>query len=686
MKTARIIRILFIFICAVSMSNAAFAQTTAFSYQGRLSESGSPVTGSRFFRFTLFDENGAAIPGATVDQTLTVTNGVFNAQLDFGAAAFPGANRSLEIAVKINVGDAFTILNPRSPILAAPYSIKSKTAENSTQLGGVNSTGFVQQDAGGNVAVFGGLTVNGSLSLAKVNAATQYNLGGNRILSATGTENLFVGLNAGRNNTSGSRNTFAGSGAGELNTTGRTNTFVGSTAGQLNTTGISNSFFGTDAGRTNTTAGGNSFFGAFAGQNNSTGNENSFVGWASGLFNTTGVANSFFGSQAGRNATTGSFNSIFGRGAGFNNTADDNAFFGAGAGEQNTIGTNNTFVGTSSGSANIVGSRNSFFGRNAGRFNMASENSFFGFEAGKGNTTGDRNAFFGISAGTSNIDGCCNSFFGNKAGIGNLSGRSNSFFGGSAGRNNTTGDFNSYFGDLAGSGLSSGSNNTFIGNISGLTVTTGSFNTFLGSNTNGANNLTNATAIGANAIVSQSNALILGSNANVGIGTSTPNSKLTVVGLIETTTGGVQFPDGTIQTTAATSANAILNQTTTQAGANFNIAGSGIIGGSLTANSLFGNGAGLTNLNAGNITTGTLSNARLGLIPTANIADGAVTAQKIAANQVVKNLNGLTDNITLAAGANITITSAGNTLTIAATGGRKRRNFESDGFANEREF
>ncbi len=37
----------------------------------------------------------------------------------------------------------------------------------------------------------------------------------------------------------------------------------------------------------------------------------------------------------------------------------------------------------------------------------------------------------------------------------------------------------------------------------------------------------------------------------VGIGTTTPTSKLTVQGLIETTLGGFKFPDGTVQTTAA---------------------------------------------------------------------------------------------------------------------------------------
>ena len=162
--------LLSIMLFAVSIA----AQTTAFSYQGRLVEAGNPVTGTRIFSFTLFDENGAAIPGATVVQTLSVTNGIFSASLGFGAGAFPGANRALEIAVKINANDSFTVLNPRQMILAAPYAIKSKssdTATNAVNLGGLDANQFVKFDGGGNVGI--GTTGTGSkLAVAGVIEST----------------------------------------------------------------------------------------------------------------------------------------------------------------------------------------------------------------------------------------------------------------------------------------------------------------------------------------------------------------------------------------------------------------------------------------------------------------------------------------------------------------------------------
>jgi hypothetical protein len=46
---------------------------------------------------------------------------------------------------------------------------------------------------------------------------------------------------------------------------------------------------------------------------------------------------------------------------------------------------------------------------------------------------------------------------------------------------------------------------------------------------------------------------------NVGIGTTLPTARLTVAGLIQSTVGGFQFPDGTMQTTAGIAANQTLN-------------------------------------------------------------------------------------------------------------------------------
>jgi hypothetical protein len=49
---------------------------------------------------------------------------------------------------------------------------------------------------------------------------------------------------------------------------------------------------------------------------------------------------------------------------------------------------------------------------------------------------------------------------------------------------------------------------------------------------------------------SPSSRMVINSSGNVGIGTSAPSSTLTVAGIVQSTTGGFEFPNGTIQTTA----------------------------------------------------------------------------------------------------------------------------------------
>jgi len=142
--------------------------------------------------------------------------------------------------------------------------------------------------------------------------------------------------------------------------------------------------------------------------------------------------------------------------------------------------------------------------------------------------SGFSNTFAGVDAGTltaTDISG--NSFFGKSAGAANEAGVENSFFGVLAGRE-STGSLNAFFGASAGQHNTSGNSNTFIGADTGLNNTTENANTFIGSHSNGGAGITNATAIGADALVTQSNSLVLGNGVKVGIGTTAPSQALAI--------------------------------------------------------------------------------------------------------------------------------------------------------------
>src|SRR5215467_4090105 len=88
-------------------SPIAMAQTTAFTYQGKLTDAGNLANSNYDFQFKLFDTAVLGTgnqQGATVLATsVTVTNGIFTTTLDFGvcASCFNGATRYLEITVKL---------------------------------------------------------------------------------------------------------------------------------------------------------------------------------------------------------------------------------------------------------------------------------------------------------------------------------------------------------------------------------------------------------------------------------------------------------------------------------------------------------------------------------------------------------------------------------------------------------
>ncbi|QJW88463.1 hypothetical protein HNV11_03280 [Spirosoma taeanense] len=224
---------------------------------------------------------------------------------------------------------------------------------------------------------------------------------------------------------------------------------------------------------------------------------------------------------------------------------------------ESVANTTNTLLGTDAGaSLNTESQQNTLVGYQAGYHTTSSANLMFGYKAGYNNTTGNFNTFLGVQAGLSNTTGSANYIMGTNAGVANTTGSGNYFLGDNAGSGNTTGGFNIYIGANAASGAGvNGDNNLAIGFESGRANVGGFNNTFLGFRADaGANNLTNATAIGNNARVNQSNSIVLGNSANVGIGTSTPQNRLEIVGA--NNAGGLRITN-LRSTTPAT----LLNQT-----------------------------------------------------------------------------------------------------------------------------
>lgn len=107
----------------------AEALGTGFTYQGRLEQNGTPVDGTVWqMVFTLYNAEvgGSPVGQPVVLDDVAVSNGLFTVTLDFGAEAFNGDNRWLEIQVERNEGDGLTPLNPRQPVTPTPYALQTR--------------------------------------------------------------------------------------------------------------------------------------------------------------------------------------------------------------------------------------------------------------------------------------------------------------------------------------------------------------------------------------------------------------------------------------------------------------------------------------------------------------------------------------------------------------------------------
>lgn len=115
--------------CAVlfALSSSVSAQTTTFTYQGRLLDGAFPASGTYHMRFTLHTavSGGGNQVGTTItDTNVTVANGLFTVELDFGNQ-FPGADRWIEVNVKKPAEMTYATLAPRQKLLSVPYAVRA---------------------------------------------------------------------------------------------------------------------------------------------------------------------------------------------------------------------------------------------------------------------------------------------------------------------------------------------------------------------------------------------------------------------------------------------------------------------------------------------------------------------------------------------------------------------------------
>ena len=276
------------------------------TYQGFINQNGTPVNGTYDISLELYDApTGGQWFSTSNAFNVTVVNGIFTSPHIFGSGSLNGP-RWVEVKIRPSGTTTWTNLLPRQELTYTPLAINALT------LSGINSEGFIRNSSTQQTST--SFNISGTGTATVLNAATQFNLNGQRMMSAAGDKNTLVGLGAGNSNT----------------------------------TGIENAFFGRLAGENTTTGSGNSFFGYIAGRNNISGSYNSIFGSSVTVFTPSGTGsfNSFFGHRSGEGNVSGSSNSFYGTGSGINNVSgSDNTYIGHDAGAGTDAATRSTAVG-----------------------------------------------------------------------------------------------------------------------------------------------------------------------------------------------------------------------------------------------------------------------------------------------------------------------------------------------------
>lgn len=536
------------------------AQTSAFTYQGRLNDGSGPANGTYDLVFTLQGAaNGAAPVGTPVTANATpVSNGLFTVMLDFGAPALDGGVRWLEIAVKTNGAATFATLAPRQALNSTPYAIRAAQASAySGAVGAGQITGTLAPTLIGAGSITGDKLASGAVISAL--AASNVNFqAGNTVIGAGNVVSSDVRWS-----------TIAGGGQpGFPNSIGSGSSFIG--AGNLNRIGTNSGNSAIGAGYANAILG----YGGFIGS----GNVNSIQSNAlksvvgGGELNQIGVNADYAAIPGGFGNFVGSDHSFVG--GGLNNGVEPNAA--------------TSFIGGGSDNAIRVDSYASFLG--GGQGNVVLANSSHQVIAG-----GLNNSIQSLSWASAIGGGRGNTAQGHGATVpGGWSNSATANFTLAAGlqaQANHVGSF--VWADSIGTPFRSGSSNQFLVRATGGV---------------GINKTNPATALDVNGTVTAT-------------GFSGDGSGLTGVARLaaeNTFTGDQTVSSGNLNVLGGQTVTGPLSvggdqrvQGNVGLGADPSPSSKLLVNGTVTATSFTGNGSGLSGINAASVTSGTLPDARL---------------------------------------------------------------------------
>ena len=186
MRTRSVSRFLLLWVFCLQLS--AYAQGTAFTYQGRLNLNATPANGLYDLQFILYSaEVGGNQVGPILTNTAPVSSGLFTVTLNFGDV-FNGTSYWLDIAVRTNGAGGFIPLTPRQPVTATPYAVFAQNV----RAGGLAAGTYANPVAlnhpansfGGSFAGNGtGLSNVNATALAGLTASNFWQLGGNNVVS-----------------------------------------------------------------------------------------------------------------------------------------------------------------------------------------------------------------------------------------------------------------------------------------------------------------------------------------------------------------------------------------------------------------------------------------------------------------------------------------------------------------------